>query len=146
MSVESGYIGLRSKQELSIRMGNESSVVRSAGYQIDYSDSRMNSLRRALSRAAYNNCLDFYCFSKIITSRFERMPNVLCECLYLGFVSDVKLKIEISNFISTLSVICGNNRQMILKFLFRVYDIKGANALDRGSVEGVLRAAYGKLS
>ena len=125
-------------------MGNEASASRPP-YDVAFSDGRFNVLRRALQRNNYN-FLDFYTFTRILTSRFERMPNVLCECLYLGFVSDVKLKIEISNFISTLSVICGKNRQMIVKFLFRVYDIKGMLVLDRGSLEGVLRAAYGVRS
>lgn len=107
--------------------------------------------------------VDFETFEKIIRCRFERMvrmwtglsktsthhfmlsqPKILCECLFQAFVSDLFHKIDVLDFLSSLAVIKGRDRPALLKFLFRVYDVRIAGHLERSKVEQLLHMAYGE--
>eukprot|EP01038_Epipyxis_sp_PR26KG_P004301 gene4301-6097_t len=87
--------------------------------------------------------IDYAVFSTIIKSRFERMPNVLCESIYRAFASDLTLRIDVDSFMSALAVIGSENNDMILKFIFRVYENE-RGVLERRKIEDMLHLAYGE--
>jgi hypothetical protein len=121
-------------------MGNE--------VPVKYSDNevtlekRFKALQTILSRNKIRY-IDYSVFSEIITSRFERIPRILPECLFLAFASDKSVRLDPKDFISALTIILGNDQKLIKKFVFRVYDIKLGNSWDRDNVEAILRNAYG---
>lgn len=51
---------------------------------------------------------------------FQSQP--MCAMLYQAFSLDTSTAIDIQRFISSLAVLNGNDRVLLLRFLFRVYE------------------------
>lgn len=71
------------------------------------------------------------------------MPRLLSERLYKAFAADINSKIDVNDFISSLAVIGSQDRSLVLRFLFRVYDIHSSGNMERHDVEEILKLAYG---
>lgn len=76
------------------------------------------------------------CFSHLL------QPNLLCECLFRAFASDINQRVDIEVFMSTLAVSRSDNQQLWLRFLFRVFDF-GTSYMSRKGTEEILNLAYG---
>ena len=59
------------------------------------------------------------------------MPRLLSERLYKAFANDINSKLDVNDFISSLAVVSSHDRQLVLKFLFRVYDIHSNGTIER---------------
>lgn len=88
--------------------------------------------------------IDYFIFRNIVQSKFDLIPKVLIERLYSAFARDINSKLDINSFISTLAVISGQDRVLVLRFLFRIYDAKSTNVIQRDFVKEILVFAYGK--
>ena len=71
------------------------------------------------------------------------MPRLLSERLYKAFAADINSKLDVNDFISSLAVIGSQDRSLVLRFLFRVYDIHSSGNMERHDVEEILKLAYG---
>jgi len=98
-------------------------------------------LRKQLERNSKS--VDYAIFYRIVRSRFDMMPEKLIGYLFRAFAMDINSKVEVNDFISSLAVIGSQDRVLIMRFLFNVYDVKLMGVLDRHSVEDVLKLAYG---
>ena len=87
--------------------------------------------------------IDFGIFYRIILQRFRMIPKYLCECLYHGFASDIHAVVGISEFISTLAVVRGMNKTVLLAFAFRVYDTHAAGEFTKKQLMKQLTLTYG---
>lgn len=117
----------------------------SAVRYVDHASKHPELLTRLASRlvAKTGKSVDFAMFSRCILGKFATMPTQLIECLWLAFAHDLPSKVDVSDFIASLAVIHGKERAPILRFLFRVYDIKQTGYLERVRVERVLSLVYG---
>ena len=71
-------------------------------------------------------------------------PKILCECLYQAFAPDVFRKIAIDDFLSSIAVLVSLERSLVMRFLFRVYDVRSTGAIERSKVDKLLAMAYGE--
>ena len=103
------------------------------------------------------NRMDFPLFSTMMQMRFERMPRILCECLYRAFAPSLKSSVDITDFLGTLALsnIAGKiiNRSasgmeqylpLVKKMIFRIYDVHSIGEIDRVKTERLLLSAYGE--
>ena len=104
--------------------------------------SGLSALRSSLRRNGVKY-IDLNLFKRIIQNHYFEMPSVLIECLYLAFVQDVQMRISTDNFVETLDEVFSDNERDVRKFVFRVYDVKSNQSVERINVERILEAAYG---
>ncbi len=57
------------------------------------------------------NGIDFMLFSTMCQMRYDRMPKLLCECLFRAFSSDLKRRVDPTDFIKVLALVrtCGRS-------------------------------------
>lgn len=70
---------------------------------------------------------------------------MLLDCLYQACAADIYTKVEVSTFISALAAAIGRDREALMKFLFRVYDVSLRGEIDRFKMEKCLVSAYGNM-
>lgn len=97
-------------------------------------DSQLDSLGGAV---------DYVQFGRMVLQRFHGIPKYLCECLFRAFISDPRSLIEVNDFICTLAIVKSLNTPILLSFVFRVYDSRGAGEISRKQMLKMLSVAYG---
>ena len=86
-------------------------------------------------------------------SFFITQPRYLVECLYISIAQDLDRRVLIDDFIIHLAILTTNSnsntdkqqqqhQQRLKTILFRIYDIKLTNKLDRNIIEKILYKVY----
>lgn len=64
--------------------------------------------------------------------------------MFRAFAADIFHKVDIGDFVAGLAVLGGYDRALLLRFLFRIYDVRSCQVIERARIEKMMQMAYGE--